>query len=101
MVLFQLLVVILNKALDDSSGLGEHRRIELFLGLNAANRFVIDQKNTVQYAMFTHEVFIGRNVFFLFFFFLCGFLGSFLSGQGGEWHDERRTGYSRCSNKKI
>ena len=72
MVFLQFLVVVLNKALDDARRRCSPPRVKFFIGLNAPEGFVIDQQHAVKYAVFAHQIFIGGNVFFCFFFFLGG-----------------------------
>src|SRR5437868_14515102 len=61
-------MVVLDELADDSGAIGDCLGRKILIGTNAANDFVVCQKHALQNPVLAHEVFIRRNLFFLFLF---------------------------------
>jgi hypothetical protein len=68
-VLLQLLVIILDKFANGLCGIRQWLRRQIFIRVNAPQRFPVNKQDTLQHAMLPHQVFRRRH-FLMFLFFL-------------------------------
>jgi hypothetical protein len=62
-IFFQFLVIILNERPNQLSGRHHHIRGEVPLGIDPIHDLPINQDNTLQNAVFAHQIFRGRDSF--------------------------------------
>src|SRR5882762_5103744 len=67
---FELLVIILNKAANNSRGISQSVRWKVLLCIEASQHFAVNQKHTFQDAMLPHQIFRRTDLSFFFFTFL-------------------------------
>lgn len=55
-VLLQFLVIIFDEIANDLRRLGDWLRRQIFVRVHAAERFAVNQQNSLEHAMLTHQV---------------------------------------------